>query len=339
MRFLETFYRHRLLAIVPIIIGVLVAAGYQMAQPGSYTSTSSLWVDASVPGQSTNATAGVDPSTLEEYAIQELLTTRSFAIAVGTSGPLGPYLSSHPYAESTGLAAIPGLRSLFGTAKGSLDDQIATYLPNMIGFVDAGPQVLNIIVTAPDPTVASGTAKALIAGYSAQVTAAQTATDQTAITYYGEQVAQAQASLQQAQQALSTYLAAHPTASTAIAGDATTTELNQALSLDTTTYQSLLGQYQQAQLTLANVNSQIGFRVLDAPAASGVAASTKKKLLEVGIAGLLVGLLVSVLILTALTAIDRTARRAEDIKRTLGLEVAASIGSLGKAPTLQGGPL
>jgi uncharacterized protein involved in exopolysaccharide biosynthesis len=205
MRFLETFYRHRLLAIVPIIIGVLVAAGYQMAQPGSYTSTSSLWVDASVPGQSTNATAGVDPSTLEEYAIQELLTTRSFAIAVGTSGPLGPYLSSHPYAESTGLAAIPGLRSLFGTAKGSLDDQIATYLPNMIGFVDAGPQVLNIIVTAPDPTVASGTAKALIAGYSAQVTAAQTATDQTAITYYGEQVAQAQASLQQAQQALSTY--------------------------------------------------------------------------------------------------------------------------------------
>jgi uncharacterized protein involved in exopolysaccharide biosynthesis len=208
----------------------------------------------------------------------------------------------------------------------------------MIGFVDAGPQVLNIIVTAPDPAVASGTAKALIAGYSAQVTAAQTATDQTAVTYYGEQVAQAQASLQQAQQALSTYLAAHPTTSTASVGDATATELNQALSLDTTTYQSLLGQYQQAQLTLANVNSQIGFRLLDAPTASGVAASTKKKLIEVGIAGLLVGLLVSVLILTALTAMDRTARRAEDIKRTLGLEVAASIGSLSKAPTLQGDP-
>ena len=339
MRFLETFYRHRLLAIVPIVIGVLVAAGYQMAQPGSYASTTSLWVDASVPGQGTAATAGVDPSTLQEYAIQELLTTRSFAIAVGTSGPLGTYLSSHPDAESTGLAAIPGLSTLFGGAKGSLDDQMATYLPAMVGFVDAGPQVLNIIVTAPDPAVAAGTAKALLTQYASQVAAAQTATDQTAVTYYDQQVAQAQVSLQQAQQALSTYLAAHPTTSTVGTGDATATELNEALSLDTTSYQSLLGQYQQAQLTLANVSSQTGFRVLDAPTASGVATSTKKKLLEVGIAGLLVGLLVSVLILTALTAIDRTARRAEDIKRTLGLEVAASIGSMGKTPTLQGGEL
>jgi uncharacterized protein involved in exopolysaccharide biosynthesis len=337
MRFLETFYRHRLLAIVPIVIGVLVAAGYQMTQPGSYTSTTSLWVDASVPGQGTNTTAGIDPSTLQEYAIQELLTTRSFAIAVGTSGPLGAYLSSHPYAEATGLAAIPGLSSLFGSTKGSLDDQIATYLPAMIGFVDAGPQVLNIIATAPDPAVAAGTAKALIAQYASQVAAAQTATDQTAVTYYGEQVAQAQVTLQQAQQALSTYLAAHPTTSTVGVGDATATELNQALSLDTTTYQSVLGNYQQAQLTLANVGSQVGFRVLDAATASGVATSSKKKLLEVGIAGLVVGLLVSVLILTALTAMDRTARRAEDIKRTLGLEVAASIGSVGKTPTLQGG--
>lgn len=269
MRFLETFYRHRLLAIVPIVIGVLVAAGYQMAQPGSYASTTSLWVDASVPGQGADTTTGVDPSTLQEYAIQELLTTRSFAVAVGTSGPLGAYLESHPYAESTGLAAIPGLSDLFGGAKGSLDDQIATYLPNMVGFVDAGPQVLNIIVTAPDPAVAAGTAKALITQYSSQVAAAQTATDQTAVTYYGEQVAQAQVTLQQAQQALSTYLTAHPTTSTVGVGDATATELNQAVSLDTTTYQSLLGQYQQAQLTLANVSSQTGFRVLDAPTASG----------------------------------------------------------------------
>jgi uncharacterized protein involved in exopolysaccharide biosynthesis len=209
----------------------------------------------------------------------------------------------------------------------------------MVGFVDAGPQVLNIVVTAPDPAVAAGTAKALVTQYASQVAAAQTATDQTAVTYYDEQVVQAQVSLQQAQQALSTYLVDHPTASTVGTGDATATELNQALSLDTTTYQSLLGQYQQAQLTLANVSSQTGFRVLDAPTASGVATSTKKKLLEVGIAGLVVGLLVSVLILTALTAIDRTARRAEDIKRTLGLEVAASIGSMGKTSTLQGGEL
>jgi uncharacterized protein involved in exopolysaccharide biosynthesis len=343
MRFLETLYRHRLLAVIPIVIGVLVAGGYQLVQPNSYTATTSLWVDASVPGQSSASTEGVDPSTLEEYAIQELLTTRSFAVAVGTSGPLGAYLASHPNAESTGLAAIPGLDSLFGGSKSSLDDQISNYLPNMVGFVDAGPQVLNIIVTAPDPAVATGTAQALITEYKAQVDAAQTASDQTAVNYYGQQVTQAQASLQQSQEALSTYRANHPNAAAAAAGgaggtssvsatsaptgteNATMTELNQAVSLDTTTYQSLLAEYQQAQLSLANVNSQTGFSVLDAPAASGTVTSSKKKLLEVGGAGLVVGLLVSVLIITALTAMDRTARRAEDIKRTLGLEVAASI--------------
>jgi uncharacterized protein involved in exopolysaccharide biosynthesis len=196
--------------------------------------------------------------------------------------------------------------------------------------------VLNITLTAPDSAVAVGTLRALIAEYSAQVLAAQTASDQTSVTYYGAQVTQAQGTLAQAQQELSAYLASHPTSAIAGADDATATELQEAVSLDTTTYQSLLAQYQQAQLTLANVNGQTGFSVLDAPASTGVAVTSKKKLLEVGLGGLVVGLLVSVLIVSALTAMDRTARRAEDIKRTLGLEVAASIGHI-PAVALRGG--
>jgi capsular polysaccharide biosynthesis protein len=69
----------------------------------------------------------------------------------------------------------------------------------------------------------------------------------------------------------------------------------------------------------------VGFRVIDSPQA-GIAISTSKKVLGAGLAGLLVGIVVSLLIMSALTAADRTAHRAEDIKRALGLEVAASIG-------------
>jgi uncharacterized protein involved in exopolysaccharide biosynthesis len=335
MRFFETFHRHWLLAILPIVIGVVVAAGYQIAQPPSYTSTASLWIDASVPGQSSSSSAytGEDPSTIQEYSIQELLSTRSFAVAVGTSGPLAAYLTSNPHAEDTGLAAIPGLGSLFASNKSSVDDQISADLPNMVNFTDAGPQVLNITLTAPDSTVAAETLQALIAQYSAQVIEAQTASDQTSVDYYSEQVNQAQTTLQQAQQDLSAYVASHHTVS---ADDATETELQQAVSLDTSTYQSLLGQYQQAELTLANVKSQNGFRVLDAATVASVAVSTKKKLLEVGLVGLVVGLLVSVLLVSALTAMDRTARQAEDIKRTLGLEVAASIGHIPTAALFRG---
>jgi capsular polysaccharide biosynthesis protein len=53
--------------------------------------------------------------------------------------------------------------------------------------------------------------------------------------------------------------------------------------------------------------------------------SITKKLVEAGAAGLLIGLLVSALIVTGLTWADRTARDAADVRRVLGLEVAASI--------------
>jgi capsular polysaccharide biosynthesis protein len=196
----------------------------------------------------------------------------------------------------------------------------------MVIVATGGPQVVNITVTAPSPSVAAGTAQAVIDEYASQTTAALTSTDRVAVQYYDQQLGQAEATLQRAQQQLSAYLAAHPTVPSTGIGNATATELAQAVTLDTTSYQSVLSQYQSAELSLANVGSQTGFQVLDAPSASATPVSSSKKLLETGLAGLVVGLLVSVLLITALTAMDRTSRRAEDIRRTLGLEVAASIG-------------
>ena len=328
MRFFETLFRHPLVAILPILVCLLVAGGYQASQPKSYTSTGSLYIDASVPGNSPLNAANqyVDPSTLQQSAIQELLTTRSFAIAVGDKGPLAAYLASHPRAESTGLGAVPLLSSLFSSSKTSVDDQVANALTNMVIVATGGPQVVNITVTAPSPSVAAGTAQAVIDEYASQTTAALTSTDRVAVQYYDQQLGQAEATLQRAQQQLSAYLAAHPTVPSTGIGNATATELAQAVTLDTTSYQSVLSQYQSAELSLANVGSQTGFQVLDAPSASATPVSSSKKLLGTGLAGLVVGLLVSVLLITALTAMDRTSRRAEDIRRTLGLEVAASIG-------------
>jgi uncharacterized protein involved in exopolysaccharide biosynthesis len=328
MRFLETLFRHRLVAILPILVGLLVAVGYQASQPKSYTSTGSLWIDATVPGNSTANTENqyVDPSTLQQSAIEELLTTRSFAVAVGDSGPLAAYLAANPRAEATGLAAVPVLSSLFSSSKGSIHDQVANDLPNMVSVDTGGPQVVNITVTAPSPSVAAGTAQAVINEYGSQTTAAQTSTDQVAVQYYEQQLGQAEQTLQQAQQQLSAFLVAHPTVPATGDGNATATELAQAVALDTSSYQNVLSEYQSAELSLANVASQKGFQVLDAPTASSTPVSSSKKLLGTGLAGLVVGLLVSVLLITTLTAMDRTSRRAEDIRRALGLEVAATIG-------------
>jgi capsular polysaccharide biosynthesis protein len=46
------------------------------------------------------------------------------------------------------------------------------------------------------------------------------------------------------------------------------------------------------------------------------------------VAGLAVGLIISALALSALTALDKTARRQEDIEGVAGMEVVASIREL-----------
>lgn len=330
MRFLETVFRHRLLAVLPLVLGIAVGFGFQLAQPRAFTATASVWVDQTAPGNGMNNTTNqyVNPSVVEQSEMQQMLTTRAFAVAVGRSGQLTAYLRTHPRATATGLAAVPVAGGLLGGAKGSLDDQVAADLPGMVSLTASGPQVVNITVTAPTPEVAAGTTEAFIHQFTDQIVAALKAGDQVAVRYYGQQVAQAEALLQKDQRALSDYLKAHPSVPVTGAGDATATTLSQAVTLDTTTYQSLLSRSQQAQLNLANVTGQTGFRVIDAPTAGGSPVSIKGKLLGAGVAGLVVGLLVSVLIMSVLTAVDRSARRAGDVRRALGLEVAASIALL-----------
>jgi uncharacterized protein involved in exopolysaccharide biosynthesis len=329
MRFLETLFRHKILAVLPVIIGLAVAGGYEVVQPRSFTSTTNLWINTTIPGQSSSATQYVDPSTTQQLVVQELLKSRSFDVSVGHSGGLAAYLTGHPNAEATGLAAIPGLHSLFSSSQGSLDDQLAVDIPLDVTVAPTGPQVVAITVQGPSPGVAAGTARALVSEYASEVVKAQTASDQVAVTYYGQQVAQGQATLQSAEQALIAYQDQHPQLA-ANALDPTATELSQAVDNARTSYQSLLSQYEQANLSLTNEGNNTGFRVLDAAAANGSPVSISKKVLGASIGGLLVGLLVSVLMLSALTAADRTARRALDLKRVLGLDVAASVGRVPK---------
>ena len=324
MRFLETVFRHRLLAILPVVLGLVVAAGYEMAQPRAFTTSADLWIDTSVPGQSTTIGQYTDPATRQQLAIEELLKSRAFDIAVGQQAGLAAFLGAHPGAETTGLGAVPGLRSLLSTAPGSIDDQLATLVPLEVTIAPTGPQVESITAEGPTPAIAAGIAGAVIQQYGDEVVQAQTASDQLAVTYYSQQLSQELSAERTAEQALEAYLAAHPKVPTNGTGDFTATQLYQVASDARGSYQSLLQQYNSAKLTLESAASNVGFRPLDQPQ-NGDPVSIKKKLLGAGIAGLLVGLIISLLVMSGLTAADRTAHRAEDVKRVTGLQVAASI--------------
>ena len=45
LRYLEVFYRHRLLLIAPIIIALLASVGFAVTRPRTYEATAQLWFD------------------------------------------------------------------------------------------------------------------------------------------------------------------------------------------------------------------------------------------------------------------------------------------------------
>jgi uncharacterized protein involved in exopolysaccharide biosynthesis len=337
IRFLETFFRHRMLVVVPVLLGLMVSVGYALAQPPKYEALASLWVDNSVPGNQTSTSPAdqyIQPSDQQVAAIHELLATRAFDVAIAHRGPLAQYLAAHPN-EQKGLAAIPVVGKLFRSTSGSVDDRAATELPAEVSVTAAGPQVISLAVQESNGDVAAGTAKALVDQFLAQILASKTANDQAAVDYASGQVSGAQTTLLKAQAALTAYLQAHPGVPASGSGDAAASQLAQSVDLASRRHTALLDQYEQAQLDLANVSTQAGVRVIDEPSTAGTAVGAKKAVLMAGIAGILIGLVIGVVVLLVLTAVDRTARRASDIEGHLGLEVAAAIPGFGLGRALR----
>lgn len=330
MRFLETLFRHKWLALIPIILGVVLASGYELVQPRAFQTSASLWINSNTPGQNPNAGTSnqyVDPSTQQENILRELLTTRSFALAVGHHGPLGAYLARHPNADVKGLAAVPGVGALFSSSSKSLDDRITTELPSDVTFTTPGPQVVTITVKAPSAAVAVGTTNTVISEYKNQVVAALQASDQVGVNYYATQVSLAQTQQQQALQQLAAYQKAHPGAP---ADDPGMAPLQQAVDLAERNYATQQQNYQQAQLNAANATNYTGFQVIDNAITPSAAISRLKNVIVAGVGGLVIGLLVALLIISALAALDGTVRRPSDIKRTLGVDPVAGINAFSK---------
>lgn len=330
MRFFESLFRHKWLALIPIILGVVLASGYELVQPRAFQTSASLWINTNTPGANVNAGTSnqyVDPSTSQENVLRELLTTRSFALAVGHNGPLGDYLAKHPDADVKGLAAVPGIGALFSSSSKSLDDRITSDLPSDVTLSTPGPQVVTITAKGPSAAVAVGTINTVISEYTKQVVSAQKATDTNAVSYYAQQVSLAQSQQQTAQQNLAAYQRAHPTAPIT---DSNLSLLQQSADLEQHNYETQLQHYQQAQLDLANASNYSGFQVIDKAISPSGPVSRLKNVVVAGVGGLVIGLIVTLLVVSALAALDGTVRRPSDIKRSLGVDPVAGINAFSK---------
>lgn len=311
-RYRETFSRHRIVLILPIVIALLFSGWYVHKQPKTYETAMNLWFDTPAPGTSSleQLPSGNTPALQGQAQLQEFLSTAQFLVKVGHRGPLASQLKA---------VVKPGT-----TAK-QLDADITRTLQKAFYITVSGPQVVRVVMTGHYPQYMAGTLQAVADEYVAEVSGTLKTRSTSSVTYYESQVKLAQALLDSANSAVVAYQRSHPTA--APNSDPTYTQLTQAAFQAQSNLTTLQNNLQQAKLDQQNVTTQTEFHVIDPPGAP-TAVSTRKHQLLIAAAGLCAGVVISILALSALTALDKTIRSEEDIDGTLGVEVIGRIREL-----------
>lgn len=267
----ETYRRHRKLFCLPVILGAVAGAFFLFSSAGSYKSTASIWVDTAPPLASTvgaelTTPLNTPPAAAEQGILTELLTTQSFATSVAKSALIA--------------------KSLGGPA--SIDKQVTETV--------AGEQLLKISYSGPSPAVAQSVLNAIVTqlrDYNNGLTAQH---NQQAEAYDTEQVKLDEAALSTARTNANAYLAQHPGASQSDPNVlALTAAENNAL--------TQLGQANSAlsQATATHNAGGWSMEVVDAASPGVAPALGKKKIVEVILGGAFGGLLLSFLVVVALT--------------------------------------
>jgi hypothetical protein len=314
-RYLETFSRHKIALILPIVIALAVSGHQAMSKPHKYVSTMTVWFDNAAPAASSlqDPQLYTSPASQNQAVMQEFLATRQFLVNVGRRGPLASYLTGgHPNHETPAVSE-------------AVDNEMAALLSHAFTISLVGPQVAAVTLTGPTPAYLPGTLTAMATEFAAEVGGTVQAHSSASVAYYQAQVNGAMQTLDQANAAASAYHAAHPGALPTT--DSAYSQLLHAVTDAQTNYSSLEGNLQQANLGVANAQSPLSFHMIDPPLGAFEVSNKKHEIFSVG-AGLAAGLIISALALSALTALDKTARRQEDIDGVAGMEVVGSIREL-----------
>jgi uncharacterized protein involved in exopolysaccharide biosynthesis len=292
----ETFRRHRLLFLLPVVLGAVLGLTFSLGSPKLYRSTASLWSE-SASANTAEAFGALPPAGQEQSMLTELLTTYNFVHNVARNSPMQAYLETH---TSTGWTPTALLKQLLkGTP--SLDDRIATALsPKRVTSTVHGQHILEVSLAAADPVLAKRTLQTLIKEYMRQ----RAVLAQSVLKSAQQQVDSASKSLAAARFNLNEYLRTHP-------GLPPNDPERQAL---TNAYRTGLGQVNTATSAMnqafAAVASgsglQSSLRVYDPPKLPIGTTTGKKRAVETAIAGGFVGALLSFLAIMYLSRPGRS---------------------------------
>jgi uncharacterized protein involved in exopolysaccharide biosynthesis len=306
--YVETFFRHRLLLIAPVLIAFVLAAAYGLQRPRSYVAGATLWTDRRIPADSTIGTApGTDlPSAGQLALLTSLLSSRNFMLKVAQDSPLAGRMQGPQLEVDLALARLAATVS------------VAT----------PGPQLMAVAVKQPSPELATGVTAALVRQFMQEEERRIRARASAQITYDKQQLTAASKSVRTAEAALLTYTQAHPGAAQSRQADSAETTLVGALALAQQNYSEAAKAYNASTAAYTQANTA-ALEVLDPPN-QAFPQARKKVVIFSAAGGLIAGLSISILTLLLLVTRDRAVREESDLQRALGLRVVGTIGEFPK---------
>jgi capsular polysaccharide biosynthesis protein len=309
-RFLETFFRYKLLILLPAIITPLIVVpfAFLLVKP-YYETTAGLWVERpSYVPSSDDWNRYVTPAQNQQQRLTELLQTRTFAEDVARRTSLAPLLQ---------------------TNEGK--DDVYEYIHKVIYPQPTGTKLLSIQVRAEDPNLSMEIVQAVVAAFRERSANERMTQASSAIAFYEQQVKDSEDKANQSRDRVRRYITSNPRLA---AGDPTSgaasaarpnlptsaldpqlSEMTKSLENDERDVQRLRDLLEQARFeaSAALDGSDSTLQVLDPPVFPVRAQRERRRLLIFPAAAVAIGGLISALLLVSLTASDRSVRSTADL--------------------------
>lgn len=309
LRLLDTFFRHKLLLLLPpILIPLLVGPPAVMTAPVTYETYAGIWVDKpTYLNYANDWNSYITPAQNQSGRLLELLKTRTFLDDVAKRTSLAP---------------------LVGTARGS--DRIQRVVGDGLSVVTSGSHLLVLRFRGDTPQLAYQVLSAVVEAFNDNAANDRINQASLATSFYESRVDDAQKQLDGAQAQLQQYVAANPRYNVPARGDQSANQptliLGQPVDPQLAQLQHEVDYNQgevsrqrkaldQARLDAsASLEGQeLGFQVVDAPQVPTSPTRQTRARLAFPIAGFLVGVVLSCVLLVLLMASDRAVRTEADL--------------------------
>jgi capsular polysaccharide biosynthesis protein len=312
VRFLESYFRHRWLYLLPVLITTLAGSFYLLTQEPKYTTSGILYVNnpsllASLTAlPNTNTNWWITPAQATGNEINELLQTNAFVRAITSETDLEVYMSGGP----------------------ALVDEVLKGVRKSITVFPVGNNELFISASFEDPQAAYQILNSLITSYTNWQINKEVLNSQVAKNFFDDLIQVQAAELNDARRELREFYDAHPEplrSERPISELLEIERLQNSINMASSRYESALHKAENANLALQQVESDVRqtYLLLDAPFVPDQPDVSRRRMaLQLAVFSA-AGLLMTVIGVTGSTLLDRSFRFPIDVHHRLHLPVVA----------------